>query len=222
VFITSNRDEKKSRSIAIPPLLYTYGSNKLLFPKDVDHGGSWIVAKPNGAAGVLLNGALTPHIPQSRYNQSRGTLLLELMDSTDPFSAFTKRDMSSIEPFTLIIYGKSRLRECRWTGASKLMQELASDKAQIWSSTTLYSAEVIKKRESWLNKWISNNPEPSQSEIMSFHTLAGEGDAKNNLLMNRDGETRTVSITSVSIESEHTQMLYWDAQDNKLYRNMLV
>jgi hypothetical protein len=222
VLITSNRDEKKTRSIAIPPVLYTYGYNKLLFPKDGDYGGSWIVAKPNGAAGVLLNGAFTPHIPQSRHNQSRGTLLLELMNSTDPFSAFTKRDMSGIEPFTLILYIKKRLRECRWTGAKKSVREMDSNKAQIWSSTTLYSAEVIKKRENWLKEWINKNPEPSQSEIVSFHTLTGEGDMKNDLLMNRHGETRTVSITSLSIESKHTQVLYWDALENKLYRNELI
>jgi len=46
--LTSNRDERPGRGQAIPPAEYPGGASKLLFPRDADKTGTWIVAKSNG------------------------------------------------------------------------------------------------------------------------------------------------------------------------------
>jgi len=72
LFISSNRDEKRSRKIALPPAQYEYNELKFVFPKDADAGGTWIAVKENGDAAVLLNGAFINHIAEPPYRKSRG------------------------------------------------------------------------------------------------------------------------------------------------------
>jgi Transport and Golgi organisation 2 len=62
VHITSNRDERHDRGAALEPEKYgDVNGRQLLYPKDIEGGGSWITLKDNGDAAVLLNGAIVPH-----------------------------------------------------------------------------------------------------------------------------------------------------------------
>ena len=71
-FISSNRDEKNSRSQAAPPAVYKLNNIMLIFPKDADAGGSWIALHENGNAAVLLNGAFEKHNPLPPYKKKQG------------------------------------------------------------------------------------------------------------------------------------------------------
>ena len=41
-FISSNRDERNSRTNAIAPAVYEINQKKIIFQKDGEAGGSWI------------------------------------------------------------------------------------------------------------------------------------------------------------------------------------
>ena len=61
-YLTSNRDEKRTRKKANPPIAYTVAGARMIFPRDGEAGGTWIVLKENGDAAVLLNGAFLHHL----------------------------------------------------------------------------------------------------------------------------------------------------------------
>jgi uncharacterized protein with NRDE domain len=124
--ITSNRDEKTSRKIAIRPQLSVYNGQKLIFPKDADAGGTWIVMKENGDAAVLLNGAFICHDAEPPYRSSRGIILLNIFSAERPSVTFTKISLQDIEPFTLIMLENNCLYEFRWDGTEKYCKLLCT------------------------------------------------------------------------------------------------
>ncbi|RYG02353.1 MAG: hypothetical protein EOO02_10745 [Chitinophagaceae bacterium] len=215
ILLTSNRDEKHVRASALHPEVYEFESGRLLFPKDADAGGTWISVHENGNAIVFLNGGLVKHQPNPPYKRSRGLILLDLIDSANPFRAFTELDLQGIEPFTAVIWDDRSLHECRWDGSKKYSREMDADQPHIWSSVTLYTPEVISKREGWFKDWLSRNPSPTQDSILKFHQFTGDGDKHNDLRMDRDGETYTVSVTSMKLEAAHTTMHYVDLKTDQ-------
>lgn len=221
VFLTSNRDEKHRRGHALAPAVYDFPSGKILFPKDADAGGTWIAAHENGNAIVFLNGGWVPHTPQYPYRKSRGLVLLELLDSTMPYHHFMAVDLRNIEPFTAVIWEEGQLYECRWDGTYKYNKMLDASVPHIWSSVTLYDDEVIQKRRNWFRAWMARNGTPFHDDILRFHQFTGDGDAHNDLMMNRDGEMLTVSITSLAITDHVTDIHYLDLKNSVTFAQEL-
>jgi hypothetical protein len=222
VYITSNRDEKSRRKLAEPPDFYKVGGRTLLYPVDGEKGGTWIAATDNGNAAVLLNGGFVAHAPSIKYKGSRGLIISKVLVSKDAVATFRKLDLEETEPFTIIIYSKRRLFECRWDGTMKTVQKLSVNEPHIWSSSTLYSKQVADKRKQWFDCWMKHMPLPDEEEIISFHQFTGDGDTENDLVMNRNGETHTVSITSLCIDKRKAAMMYVDLVQAKRYRQQLT
>lgn len=221
IYITSNRDEKHWRSNAWPPAVHAAASGNLLFPKDGDAGGTWIAAHENGNAIVFLNGGFMRHTPQPPYRKSRGLILLELLDTTDPFVAFGSVSLQKIEPFTAIIWSTGRLFECRWDGNQKHTKRLSASTPHIWSSATLYDEAVVEKRKNWFNEWLQKYPQPAPDDILYFHQFTGDGDTHNDLRMNRNGQVFTVSVTMLTLTGETTHMHYLDLKNNNAFTQQL-
>jgi hypothetical protein len=221
VFLTSSRDEKKTRKAALYPELYPGNGGALLYPKDGDAGGTWIAAHENGNAGVLLNGAKAPHLPLPPYRQSRGMILLEIMQAQLPSAHFSHTSFEGIEPFTLILIENKRLLHCWWDGEVKEAQALPNDRPHIWSSTTLYDATAIQKRDRWFRDWLQNHPAPGLEEIMGFHLKGGVGDPSIDIRMDREGEVSTVSISSIFIGEKEMKMHYTDLRaGQRMHRSL--
>ncbi|WP_315815825.1 NRDE family protein [Paraflavitalea speifideaquila] len=218
VYLTSNRDEKQGRSPALAPAVYDLSPGRFLFPKDADAGGTWIAAHENGNAIVFLNGGWVAHTPQPPYRKSRGLVLLELLNSTMPYHYFLTLSLDNIEPFTAIIWEDGALYECRWDGKKKYEQALDTSRPYIWSSVTLYNQEVIRKRQQWFESWLRQQGTPLLEDILHFHQFTGDGDEKNDLMMNRDGKVFTVSVTAVVITAHSTDMHYLDLKITRLLR----
>lgn len=220
--ITSNRDEKKIRGNAAPPAIYCHNGAGLLYPKDADAGGTWVALNVNGNAAVLLNGGFIKHLSVPPYERSRGLVLLDIIAAEKPFQFFTEMELACIEPFTVVILEQDGFYECRWDGTRKHMKQLRDQQPCIWSSVTLYDADHIRKRESWFEKWIVANPEPSQDSIVAFHRFTGEGDQENDLCMKRGEQMLTVSITSIAVQPGKGIMQYHDLGSNTVYREELL
>lgn len=222
IIVTSNRDEKSWRKPAIAPVAYEMRTGKILFPKDADAGGTWIAVHENGNMVVFLNGGFIKHDPKPPYKKSRGLVLIDMIDCESPHHCFLEGDLENIEPFTAIIFDDGQLFECRWDGEMKYNIELSAHEAHIWSSVTLYDDEVIKKREKWFAEWLCENPSHSQKNILDFHQFTGDGDKHNDLLMNRDGQVFTVSITSVEMNENIALMQYADIKNRQTHQQGLA
>jgi Transport and Golgi organisation 2 len=222
IFLSSNRDEKQWRAKAAPPDVRMVNGCRICFPADGDAGGTWIAAHENGNAAVLLNGAFEAHTPQPPYRRSRGLILLDILTASSPVTAFQHSiDLCNIEPFTLVLWSEAALYECRWDGYRKYCRALPANLPHIWSSATLYGPAVVHKREQWFSDWLQNNAHPQWNDILHFHRFTGDGDAHNDLLMNRNGSVFTVSITSIAIDNNAATFQYLDLHSAQVHHTAL-
>ncbi len=207
--LTSSRDEATARPSAVLPKEYSIDGKIIIFPKDPVGGGSWIAYSESRTA-CLLNGAFKKHKHNPPYKKSRGLVLLDYFSFADLNTFTSNYNFSKIEPFTLVIIEPLGLFELRWDGAQTFIEKLDSNKPLIWSSSTLYSDEIISKRKTWFSSWLNSNPKYSTEGIRSFHTLGGEGDKENDFLMNRNNLLLTISLTSVVKKTSGIEMVYED------------
>ncbi len=208
-YLNSNRDEAPSRA-AEGLVQSTTNGKKIVFPKDRGAGGTWIAANEEGMALCLLNGAFERHERKLPYRMSRGIVLLELLEAPDIPYAFSKYHLEGIEPFTLILAGWNVLWELRWDGVLRHPKPLDIRESHIWSSATLYDAEVRNRREQWFRTWEQASLHSDLENLLTFHLHAGEGDPWNDVVMNRNGLVQTISVTSVVHLGQELEMHYFD------------
>ncbi|TDD75842.1 NRDE family protein [Flavobacterium caseinilyticum] len=210
IIITSNRDEKTVRPSAIPPKNYIINGKNLVFPKDPKAGGTWFAASADGVILVLLNGADEKHKVQLPYRKSRGLIVLELISSFSPKDFWTEIDLQEIEPFTLVLFQDNSLFQLRWNGKEKETTSLDIHQNHIWSSSTLYSSSIREKRADWFHTFMNANSEISESKMLDFHRYTEEGNDENGLIINRNEELKTLSITQSVIEKNKVAILHYD------------
>ncbi|MFH6972858.1 NRDE family protein [Flavobacterium petrolei] len=210
IIITSNRDEKIVRPSAIPPRSYTVNGKNLIFPKDPKAGGTWFVANADGVILVLLNGADEKHEVQLPYRKSRGLIVLDMISSLSPKDFWNAIDLDNIEPFTLVLFQNNALFQLRWNGREKRTTPLDIHQNHIWSSSTLYSSSIREKRADWFHTFMDGNSEISESKMHDFHRYTEEENDENGLVINRNDEMKTLSITQAVIEKNKVVILHYD------------
>lgn len=208
--ITSNRDEKTVRPNAVSPKTYTVNGKNLIFPKDPKAGGTWFVANEDGTILVLLNGAKEKHEVQLPYRKSRGLIVLEMSSSFSPKEYWTEIDLENIEPFTLVLFENNALFQLRWNGKEKETTSLDINQNHIWSSSTLYSSAIREQRSNWFHAFMDGNLEISESKMYDFHRYTEEGNDENGLVINRNDQMKTLSITQSVIEKSKVAILHYD------------
>ena len=207
--LTSNRDEAPSRGATRLVVDEKEGKN-LIFPQDPRAGGTWIAAASTQRVVCLLNGAFEAHNRQLPYRLSRGIMVLESFSYPTANTFFQGYNFKGIEPFTFILYDHGRLWELRWDGQEQFIRALDPQGTYIWSSATLYPADVRYRREQWFSRWIEDVSVFSPNALLHFHQHAGDGDAWNDVVMNRGEMVRTVSITSIEKTASHLNFRYYD------------
>ena len=202
-FITSNRDEEPSRNALALHESFSLLGDKILFPREPSHGGSWIALSEKGNAACLLNGAFSPYKHRDDYRLSRGIMLLKSFDY-ETSEEFTKAfNFDGIAPFTLVLYNNDILHELIWDGMDMHFSELIEDH-NIWSSVQLYkSATRIDKKERFEN-WASKSSDISKEELIAFH-LEGHPD-----FLIENEHVKTVSVTCLDTGKNGASILHRD------------
>jgi Transport and Golgi organisation 2 len=212
-YLTSNRDENKNRATSISPLRYTLNEENLIFPKDAEAGGTWIVLKENGDALCLLNGAFKKFVPSNLHTVSRGKIVLQIASAYSMIDEFKKSDLKNTAPFTLVMVQQLILIECRWDGQNKKIKYLNANKHYIWSSCTLYNTHQQLCKENQFEKWLQKNNSTNLKEILSFHNQVEFENLENNLVFNKNETYLTVSTTSVVVNNLNTLMHHIDLKN---------
>jgi len=191
--ITANRDESPLRNASAPKLYRnSEGEPYFIAPEPVHRGSN--IAVGIDSVSVLLNGAFEPHDHDPPYSKSRGLVVLDSLD-LDSLSELNTLSLEGVEPFTLVRFGRG-IEELRWDGVKSHLKIVDKTKPAIWASAQLYSPEARANRENWFESLLAKfdgNPEM----VFDFHQNGGNGDPENDMVMNRSGLVRTVSITQV-------------------------
>ena len=212
---TMNRDEDPTR-IALEPQKYVHNGLELYYPRDSKANGSWIISNGINTSLCLLNGAFKKHKRRSDYRQSRGLMLLEFFEYSNPTDFIDNYRFEGIEAFTLVIVqggSKICLWELVWDEQNLHVKKLPASKSYIWSSSTLYSDSMKYEREQWFRDWLRNEKEINQASILNFHKTGGKSNLEYGLLMNRRNIVRTLSITQISGNRSVHKMTYHNLLD---------
>lgn len=221
--LTSNRDERMERK-TIAPRVFDIAGRKVCFPMDSQAGGSWIAASNDGKLCCLLNGGNEPHQKQEHHIYSRGKVLLDFIateENTREF--FMDLELGNVEPFTIITIRHEEgsvvhFSESLWDGENKHFRDLDEQHPHIWSSVTLYTPEQRMLRKEWFQKFISEFfPGIEPDHVMRFHSGTHTGDRSVNVVMEREGGLKTVSITQIIPGAERQLVKYLDFVEDRKY-----
>lgn len=118
--------------------------------------------------------------------------------------------MENIEPFTLVLFQNRALFQLRWNGKEKETITLDIHQNYIWSSSTLYPLVIREKRANWFRAFMNQNPEITASKMHDFHRYTEAENDENSLVINRNDEIKTLSITQSIIEKNKVAILHYD------------
>jgi len=213
--ITSNRDENMHRASSQRPVTEVINGIRVTFPKDPRAGGTWFAINENGTITVLLNGAFVKHHHTGNYARSRGLILLEICGTSSPLMHFEEMDLENIEPFTVILFDQARLWELRWDGNKKYRHDLDIRGNYIWSSSTLYSPDVIAQREELFAAFIERD-QLDEMSVIDFHSN-NHSDFQNGFIIDRNENLKTLSITQAVAQENEVQLAHHDLLKNLRY-----
>ncbi len=207
--LTSNRDEQRLRE-TLHPKFYEEDGVEMLFPKDKVAGGTWIGVSSKKRLVCVLNGGFIKHKRKENYSKSRGLIAKELLKENSLQPYLENLNLLDIEPFTMIIVdwnnNELNLIEVVWDEHEKHITTHKNE-PKIWSSSTLYTAEIKEFRKNLFQQWLSENEFNSEA-ILQFHH-AETGDKEQAVLMKRS-YVETISITSVKKIENTLEMVYED------------
>jgi uncharacterized protein with NRDE domain len=213
--ITSNRDEHHSRAKALPPQVYQTSTYQLIYCKDAQANGTWMVLRNDGVVIVLLNGAFERHQLNPPYRKSRGLVLLDIINEKDCLQKYREYDLTNIEPFTIIIYHNHLLHECIWNGNEKFIAEKSTEENYIWSSVTLYDEEFRNRKRDLFQQLLQTKNELNANDILQFHH--SKQDLENGFIINRSNQLMTFSVTQIVLTETINIFTHHDILDDKSY-----
>lgn len=208
-----NRDEQRSRSLALIPKLNP--AKHAIYPIDPQGQGTWIAVNQQGLSLALLNYYQAP-FNTNKNIISRGGLILSLLDIKGDILAYLHTmDLSVYQPFQLCIFPENlstaspTIHSLKWTGTELFTAETD---LPITSSSVDFDG-VSAKRKIRFNEIVTPNT-PNLLELEKFH-FSKEAEGKNSVNMERV-DAQTVSVSHISVNTE-INFKYVDNVINETY-----
>ncbi|MFN0136857.1 MAG: NRDE family protein, partial [Phycisphaerae bacterium] len=136
VRIACNRDELRTRPIALPPRMQSFGPRRAILPIDPASGGTWIALSDAGLlltvlnVNVNVNNGVRRNAIRPGELRSRGTIIPELLalDSLDAIAAAAATlSPSRYPPFRLLIIDQTRIGDLYSDGDQLRYKQTAID-----------------------------------------------------------------------------------------------
>ena len=209
--LTSSRDELFSRA-TISPRKYEIFDQTLIFPKDEEIGGSWLVMGEHLLI-CLLNGSEKEPVLKEQYEQSRGNLVLQRFRHKSTNSFLENESFEEFPPFTMVIFDFNNdlgIEEISWNGRKKSLEQFNKNVPKIWSSATLYNDEQRTERKNWFEDFLKNESNLSQEHLLDFHQKKHTENSSKNILMKRENGKQTTSISQIIVNEKMQSFFHKD------------
>lgn len=136
-YLAMNRDEKRSRPIALPPHTARIAGRHAIFPRE-PNGGTWIAVNDAGVCLALLNWHRIQRNPAGEIG-SRGQVIVNLAgaaSSSDIADTMMRMTLRNLRPFRLIaiVPAERLMTEWRWD------LELLTARRHQWQRTHWFSS----------------------------------------------------------------------------------
>jgi len=217
--LTSNRDEQSTRPTEAPRC-YEELDQELVYPKDVEAGGTWIATSNKNVSVCLLNGAFERHKRQTPYAKSRGVVLKERFLHESNLDFIKHVNLENVEPFTLLMIDHQKdidFKVLIWDEVQKHIQDIDPNHHHIWASSTLYNKEMRENRQQWFKAFISQKDDIQTEDIINFHGGSFTDEKENDMVMKRDHDLKTLSISQINILENSKHFIYKDLESYSDY-----
>lgn len=209
--LACNRDEKRSRRAALPPVVRTFGNRKAILPIDPVSDGTWIAVNDAGLAATLLNvNPADARRPPAAGRDSRGTIIPRLMHCesvADGLAIARELDPLRFPPFRLVLLDPARLAEVRSDGQSLVWNDgdLALQPV-MFTSSGLGDELVERPRRELFEEMFSQDGDPLVQQAR-FHQHQWPDRPQLSVRMSR-ADACTVSLTIVEIDGNNVALSY--------------
>jgi hypothetical protein len=222
--VVCNRDERRSRPLAIPPRWATIGSVGVTCPVDPQGGGTWVAANSDGMAVALLN-RQTRCPPclghtvqgQARHRldsvatplRSRGEIPLALIDAAGIAEAgerLARIDPTSYSGFLLLVLSFHDLLLAASDGVRLTIDVHRLDRPVAFTSSSLGDHLAERARLPLFRSLVVESRDPWSGQ-RAFHDHRWAGRRELSVVMRRP-DACTVSRTRVDVRRGRVAMDY--------------
>ena len=211
-----NRDEQRSRSLALPPKLDT--NLGAIYPIDAQANGTWLAVSQSGLSLAILNyyqadkALLNADNSGLRQNHfiSRGELILGLLrDPQSSIPAILRQDLSCYRPFVLVHFPahltarKGQVSVLAWDGF-----ELKNSPPVLpITSSSVDIEKVVASRIERYQNLVRDN-DFHVNHLKRFH-FSKQSEGHRSVNMSRK-DACTVSISHISVKADTIGFNYFD------------
>jgi hypothetical protein len=209
--LTANRDESPLRNARSLTEYCNGAGDRFFIAAEPVHGGTNMAVGEHRIS-VLLNGAYDHHLHDPPYRKSRGLVLLDTLN-LEGLDEVRPNMLEGVEPFTLVNLA-GQIEVLRWDGRGVNSDNYDPDRSFVIASAQLYDRSARAKRERWFSNLLRKRG-LGPAEAFEFHLRGGEGDPENDMVINRSGTVRTVSITQVVEDEGERRLRHLNLIDGK-------
>ena len=205
--VVFNRDERRTRTPGLPPIVADYRGVMATHPTDPDGEGTWLAATDAGLVFALLNETGGPSTPPVRPVTSRGLLIPALLparsldevedrlrgyhtDSHRPFRLLTVSDEAVLE----VVRSYAGLRVMRHRVKSRLIR----------TSSSVEPADTRWRRTALFDRLVPKSSIAAQDRFHAHRWRLAPGAS---VLMARS-DACTVSVTIVDVFAHRIRLAY--------------
>jgi hypothetical protein len=226
--LACNRDELRTRPLALPPRVARFGSRLAAMPIDPAGGGTWVAVNDAGLACALLNvNRQTPQLyvdgaacaPTTR---SRGMLILKLLGCEsvdDAIEHATKTHLAEFSPFRLVLIDSNSWGEVVWDGSEQSARRGAVDRPLLFTSSGLGDDIAQLPRQRLFDDLVAR--EANRATQDAFHRHAWADRPELSVRMSR-ADARTVSFTVVEVDEGRAELRYHPGDPNDCAGEVVV
>lgn len=218
--ILFNRDEQKTRSIALPPQAFHKGNTVALMPIDPDGQGTWVATNNHGLSLCLLNfyQGQTP----TTAKLSRGQLIRQLAychNYSQVVEQLAAINWKHFPPFTLVIFDPQKMAHREIIHNVDLQNTIVP--VIVWdgikvthdyqtspiTSSSFQFEQVQAARVAHFNHQTPLQVQPNLCQLLAYHMSHSPEQGAHSVCMHRD-DAKTVSLTMINVESHQVTMDY--------------
>ncbi len=205
-----NRDERRTRAIALPPEQRQGDGFAYLSPIDPDSGGTWFAATDRGLILALLNRTIDGQ-PPAAGRRSRGTLIPALVGARDLAAVATllgELALAECAPFRLFadLPGRAALGAV-WNGRELETQALLTPSGLLCSSSR-GDHQVTRERSALWSARSAQRALDGPAELRRFHRSHLPVRSASSVCMHRE-DASTVSHLEVVREPGAMHVAYF-------------
>jgi hypothetical protein len=212
VRLACNRDERRTRPVALPPQVRRFGRRWVVYPIDPVGGGTWVAVNDAGLAMTLLNINSGSRVSKKKtHTLSRGSIIPGLLhcDTLDAtITAASALDAALYAHFRLILLDRHELAVLRSDGRDILfMRCVRLVRPHLFTSSGLGDHLVEGPRRRLFAEFFGRPDGDGVARQDTFHRHRWPDRPHLSVRMAR-ADARTVSYTTVELGPDRATLTY--------------